>query len=53
MLKKIIQYVKSILNDIDYQIWVVRIMYEALEYHDDVNFVEECLKANYKNHYEK
>ena len=52
MLKKIIQYVKSVLNDIDYQICVGRIMSEALEYNNDANFVEKCLKANYINHYE-
>ena len=48
---KIIEHIKSMLNDLDYEMWNNRIMSDAIEFNQPLEEVEFYLKNNYLNHY--
>ena len=52
-MRKLILKIKKILNDISYELWMTRIMSDAMEYDIDSKIVDSWLQANYENHYGK
>lgn len=52
-MKALIKKIKAICNDISYNLWLTRIMSDAMEYDIEPNIVNSWLKANYENHYGK
>ena len=53
MFIEIIQKIKTYINDLDYTLWNIRIMSDAIEFSEDADTVNAFLEANYENHYGK
>lgn len=51
LFKNIKQKIIAYINDLDYKMWVIKIMSDAIEYGEEPEVVEYFLENNYKNHY--
>lgn len=51
MIKSIISFIKSMLNELDYTATETTIMSDAVRYGLDADVVDVWLKSNYINHY--